>query len=74
MEENRIVREMMLGRPEGRRPVGRPRMRWKDNVKRDVEHLGVEATDRWHDIALDRKEWRSPVEAAKDHMGPEPMQ
>ena len=43
-------------------------------VKRDLEHLGVEAPDRWHDIALDREEWKSLVEAAKDHIGPEPME
>ena len=74
MEEGRIARGAMFGRPEGRRPPGRPRMRWEDNVKRDVEQFGMEAPDHWHDVALNRREWGRLVKAAKDHMGPEPME
>ena len=73
MEDSRIARGVMMGRPVGRRPLGRPRMRWEDNVKRDLAQLGVETPDQWHDIALDRGEWRL-VKAAKDHMGPEPVE
>ena len=74
MGEHRIARGVMLGRPEGRRPVGRPRMRWEDNVERDMEQLGVETPNHWQDIALDREEWGRLVKAAKDHVGPEPME
>ena len=43
-------------------------------LKKDLEQLGVETPDHWHDIALDREEWKRLVKAAKDHMGPEPME
>ena len=74
MEEGRMAKAVMLGKPEGRRPPGRPRLRWEDNVKRDLSLLGVEAVEQWCEVAGDRAEWRGLVEAAKDHLGPEPVE
>ena len=69
-----MPKQVMFNIPQGRRPLGRPRMRWKDNIKKDAELLGVEDPDRWWDVALDRGEWRGFVKAAKDHPGPEPAE
>ena len=74
MGEERLPKQVMFNIPQGRRPLGRPRMRWKDNIKKDAELLGVEDPDRWWDVALDRGEWRGLVKAAKDHPGPEPAE
>jgi hypothetical protein len=41
--------------PVGKRPLGRPRMRWEDIMKKDVEQLGV---SNWRNLELDRKEWK----------------
>ena len=74
MEEGRMAKAVMLGKPDGGRPPGRPRLRWEDNVKRDLSLLGVEAPERWCEFAEDRTEWRGLVKAAKDHLGPEPAE
>ena len=74
MAGDRMAKKAMFGKPQGRRPVGRPRNRWMDNICKDVELLGMEDPDRWWDVALDRGEWRYLVQAAKDHMGPEPAE
>ena len=70
MEENSLVRRVAEGRPEGRRPVGRPRLRWVDCVKSDLTLLGVNDPHNWMIIARDRRRWRLLVQAAKDHPGP----
>ena len=51
------------GEPEGKRPLGRPRCRWKDNIKMDLQEVGCESMD-WIDVAQDRDRWRAPVNAA----------
>jgi hypothetical protein len=46
MGEWRVVHRVLVGKPEGRRPLGRPRHRWEDNIKRDLEEVGgVEGTE-----------------------------
>jgi hypothetical protein len=42
-----------IGRPEGKRPLGRPRRRWEDNIKMDLQEVGCECMD-WIDVARDR--------------------
>jgi hypothetical protein len=59
-------------RPEGRRPVGRPRMRWEDTVKKDVMAGGIE--EEWKDHAQDRGRWRGLVVAAKSLQGLRPQE
>jgi hypothetical protein len=52
-----------MGRPEGTRPLERPRRRWEDNIKMDLHDVGLEAMD-WFDLAQDRDRWRALVNAA----------
>jgi len=56
-----------LGNPTGKRPLGRPRQRWFDSVKRDLSKINNTFSI---DMATDRDQWRRIVEAAKDLNGP----
>jgi hypothetical protein len=49
-----------VGKPEGKRPLGRPRRRWEDNIKMDLQEVGCEGMD-WIDLAQDRDRWRALV-------------
>jgi hypothetical protein len=51
-----------VGRPEGRRPLGRPRLRWEDNIKMDLQEVGWGGMDGI-DMAQDRDRWRALVSA-----------
>jgi hypothetical protein len=51
---------ILVGKPEGRRPLGRPRHRWVDNIKMDLREIGWDSMD-WIDVAQDRDQWRVPV-------------
>jgi len=53
MGERRGVYRVLVGKPEGKRPFGRPRLRWEDNIKMDLQEVGVGGTD-WIDLAHDR--------------------
>ena len=52
-EEGSLLRRVLEGRPEGRRPPGRPRMRWTDCVRNDPLLLEVVKPDKWQDLAQD---------------------
>jgi hypothetical protein len=56
--DNRNAYKIMVGRPEGKRPLRRPRRRWLDNVKMDLIETGWGGVD-WIDLAQDRDQWRS---------------
>ena len=58
MEEGRGVHKVLVGKPEGKRPLGRPRLRWEDNIKMDLEEVGRGCVD-WMDLAQDRDRWRA---------------
>jgi hypothetical protein len=60
MGERRGVYRVLVEKPEGKKPIGRTRRRWKDNIKMDL--LGCEDMD-WIDLAQDRDGWRSFVNA-----------
>jgi hypothetical protein len=62
MGEGRGAYRVLVGRPEGRRPLGRPKRRWKDNIKMDLQEVGWEGVD-WIDMAQDRDRWRAVVSA-----------
>jgi hypothetical protein len=49
-----------LRKPEGKRPLGRTRLRWVDNIKIDLREIGWDGTD-WLDLAQDRDQWRALV-------------
>jgi len=51
-----------LGKPEGKRPLGRPRRRWEDNTKVDLQEVRCGDID-WIDLAQDRDRWRALVSA-----------
>ena len=51
-----------MGKPEGQRPLGRPRRRWEDNIKMDLQKVGCGGMD-WIDLAQDRDRWRAFVNA-----------
>jgi hypothetical protein len=47
----------LAGKPEGKKPLGRPRRRWVDNIKMDFREIGWDSMD-WIDLAQDREKWR----------------
>jgi hypothetical protein len=58
--EGRGVYRVLVGRPEGKRPLGRPRRRWKDNSKMDLREIGIDRAN-WIQLAQDRVQWRAFV-------------
>ena len=60
MEEGRGVYNVLVGKPEGKRPLGRPRRRWEDNIKMDLEEVGRGCGD-WMGLVQDRDRWRELV-------------
>jgi hypothetical protein len=60
--ERRNAYRILVGKPEGRRPLGRPRRRWVDNIKMDLREVGWDGRD-WIDLAQDRNRWRAHVNA-----------
>ena len=56
MGEGRGVRRVLVGKPEGKRPLGRPRRRWEDNIKMDLQEVGGGWGD-WMELAADRERW-----------------
>ena len=58
--ERRGVYRVLVGKPEGKRPPGRPRRRWEDNIKMDLQEVGCGGMD-WIELAQDRDRWRALV-------------
>jgi hypothetical protein len=65
MVEERGVHRVLVGKPEGKRPLGRPRRRWEDNIKMDFQKVGGGGGD-WMEFAQDRERWRALVSAVKN--------
>jgi hypothetical protein len=65
MGEERGVHRVLVGKPEGKRPLGRPRRRWEDNIKMNVEDVGGGRGD-WIELAQDRDRWRALVSTVKN--------
>jgi hypothetical protein len=66
MEEDRMPKKIFTQEMEGTRGRGRPRKGWREEVKRDLEVLGVR---RWRKLVIDREKWRGIVRQAKAHSG-----
>jgi hypothetical protein len=60
MGEGRGVYRVLVGRPEGDRPLERPRRRWEDNIKIDLREIGIDGVN-WIQLAQDRVHWRALV-------------
>jgi hypothetical protein len=60
MGEKKNVYRLLVGTPEGKRPLGRPRRKWMDNIKMDLLEIGLNVLD-WIGLAQDRYWWRSLV-------------
>jgi hypothetical protein len=60
--QKRNVYRLLVRKPEGKRPLGRPRRRWVDNIKMDLLEMGWGAVD-WIGLAQDRDKWRAHVNA-----------
>ena len=62
MEEVGGVHRVLVGKPEGKRQLGRPRRRWDDNIKTDLQEMGG-GCGEWMELAQDRDRWRALVSA-----------
>jgi hypothetical protein len=62
MGERRGIYRVLVGKPEGKRPLGTPRHRWEDNIQIDLQEVGCEGTD-WIEVAQDRDRWQALVTA-----------
>ena len=60
MEEGRGVHKVLVGKPEGKRPLGGPRRRWEDNIKMDLQEVERGCGD-WMELAQDSDRWRALV-------------
>ena len=69
MGEDRGVRRLLVGKPEGNRPLGRPRRRWEDNIKMDLQEVGGGRGD-WMELAQHRDRWRALVGTVRNFRVP----
>ena len=69
MGEGRDVHRVLVGKPEGKRSVGRHRLRWEDNIKMDLQKVGGSCGD-WMELAQDREAWLALVTTVMNFRGP----
>jgi hypothetical protein len=69
MGEDREVYRVLVGKHEGKRPLGRPRHRWEDNIKMDLQEVGGGRED-WMELAQDRERWRALVGTVRNFRVP----
>jgi hypothetical protein len=67
--EKRNVYRLLVGKPEGKRPRGRPRRRWRDNIKMDLLEIGLSVVN-WIGMAQDRYRWRALVNSVMNFRVP----
>jgi hypothetical protein len=68
MGEKRNAYRIMVGKPESKRPVRRPRHRWADSIKMDLREIGWDGMN-WIDLAQDRDQWRGSCEQGNEPSG-----
>jgi hypothetical protein len=66
MGEGRVVYRVLVGKPGGKRPLGRPRLRWEDNIKMELKEVGFGGMD-WIELAQDRDGLRALVNVEWHH-------
>jgi hypothetical protein len=59
------VHRVLVGKPEGKRPLRRPRRRWENNIKMDLQEVGGDGGD-WMELAQDRDRWRALMSTVKN--------
>jgi hypothetical protein len=69
MGEDRGVHRLLVGKPEGRMPLGRPRCSWEDNIKMDLQEVEEGGGD-WMELAQDKDRWRALVGTLRDFRVP----
>jgi hypothetical protein len=69
MEEKRNAYRILVGNPEGKRPLGRPRRRWENNIRVERREIGWDGID-WIDLAQDRYQWRADVSTVMNRRVP----
>ena len=69
MGEDRRVQGVLVGKPEGKSPLGRPRRRWEDNIKMDLQEVGGGRGD-WMELAQGRNRWRALVDTVSNFRVP----
>jgi hypothetical protein len=69
MDEGRVMHRVLVGKPEGERPMGRTRRRWEDNIKMNVQEVGGGCGD-WMELAQNRDSWRAFVSAVMNFRVP----
>ena len=70
MEEGRGVHKVLVGKPDGKRPLGRPRCRWEDNIKMDLQKVRKGFGD-WMELVEDMDRWRALVSTVMNFRVPE---
>jgi hypothetical protein len=70
MGQRRGVYRVLVGKPEGKRPLGRPRCRWEDNIKKDLREIGINGAN-WIQLAQDRVQWLTFVNMVMNCRVPE---
>jgi hypothetical protein len=66
MDNNRTVKKVLDTKPIGTRKIGRPKLRWEDDVIQDIETLGVK---NWRNLAMEKESWQMLLRKAKAHVG-----
>jgi hypothetical protein len=69
MGEGKVVHRVVVGKPEGKGPLGRPGRRWEDNIKMDLQEVGG-GCGNWMELAHDRDRWRALVRTVRNFLVP----